>query len=324
MEAQWPTLRQGGDPFLGGMQRQAQFESAEQNNYLNQIIAKQKYEQEQQMHPVTLADTQSQTKARNAGIPSITADSILKANQAHVSTQTLDAQVDARHKKIASEISDDKLKVAENHIHQQLATLPIGSPEHTQAVKRWENLGKIREEKQKLDNAKAVAKIHEVGATERNQANIDAGRWSKKDKMSFELKLQTEGDPVKKLQLLNTGLHMAIQAGDVESAQLYSRMLNDPQLVNAAALNNRTPNVEGKPGTVNVPATTKGKVPANQPLPMGSNAVIPTTGVPTATPAPTAKPQFSGKRVTVIKDGKSFSLPEEQIEAAKAQGYTIK
>jgi hypothetical protein len=313
MEAQWPTLRQGGDPFLGGMQRQTQFEAAEQNNYLNQLLAKQKYDQEQQKFPHDVADLQSQTSARLAGIPGIMDSNRIKNVEADVAENTRSAQIQAKHSKIATEISDDQLKQAENHIGQRIATLPMGSPEHQQAVKQWENLGKIRELKTKLDAEKAMVGMREGGANERNQANINAGKFREKATLSLEVKIDTEGDPVKKYTLLLDAAQQARQSGDNEKAENY--MARAAYIKNIADAKIAA---DAKPGSVDISKTTKGKVATNP----RKDIAPPSTPTPTATP--TTKPQFSGKRVTVMKDGKSFSLPEEQVEAAKAQGYTLK
>jgi hypothetical protein len=313
MEAQYPGQPMPQENFFSGYQRQAQFENAEQNNYINQLLAKQKYDQDQQKFPHDVADLQSQTSARLAGIPGIMDSNRIKNVEADVAEGSRQQQVEAKRMKIATEISDDKLKQAENHIGQRIATLPMGSPEHQQAVKQWENLGKIREIKMKLDAEKAMVAMREGGATERNQANINAGKFDPKATLSLEVKIDTEGDPVKKYTLLLDAAQQARQSGDNEKAENY--MARAAYIKNIADAKIAA---DAKPGSVDISKTTKGKVATNP----RKDIAPPSTPTPTATPA--AKPQFSGKRVTVMKDGKSFSLPEEQVEAAKAQGYTLK
>lgn len=270
-------------------------------------------DQSQQMNPLLvqqqrLVNTGKDTSNQEAGLT-------LKRNKA-VHSYNLDADQRAAILKIG----EDQLKTAQQKIDLDYAS---GDPVRIERAKHGEQwLSTVRAEKRKNDakmEKERYKQMQETGrATERNATTLEAQRIAGQSRTDVAgMKGANKGVTDIKQAVLSgkmspanaaVAFHgAAMTAADPEDRALYAQMASDYE-----TLAKQMP-AAGNAGKIDTPAVAG--LPAVQ-QPSAFNGGQP--------PAPTPKLSAPAGRTAIYKGGKAFSVPDNQVKDALAQGYTIK
>lgn len=117
LSAQYPTnlqaLYTSGSPILAGMAQQ-QFDTAQANETQNMSLAKQLYQQSQDLHPLELQQRNLQNLTSQAQLPGMQADSASKVLKTDRELQTQGDAIAQLKAKLKAEASDSDLKILNN------------------------------------------------------------------------------------------------------------------------------------------------------------------------------------------------------------------
>ncbi len=235
-------------------------------NLLNRQQAQQSMAFDAQEQPFKLDQMGLANQTTREQLPGVTADSSLKQDKATLSRNTLSEQHKATFSKLAKEVSDDDLAVAENGVKQMLTSDNPQIQAHGKTL--FNSLYEIRKERDKLaiQGGNSIALAKETGNQARltEQQAADNGKYKKASKYGISLsqRLDAETDPRKKLGLLVEAAQMASQEGNQEAAAEFTQRAQALQPLVQQWLN-----ANPKAGAVDIGKTAPGiSVNETQPL----------------------------------------------------------
>lgn len=214
---------------------------------------------------------------------------------------------------------------------RQFVQLGTANPQQLIAVQN-----KIREDIAKHSTEMAVARegtnrsvqvanIHEAGATARNDANINAGKFNRTKIVTNQAQFLKENDPVKKVSLARQFAVEALTNNDMDEFRKW-KFMEESLMPLAQAKLNAAP----KPGTPDLNAMSDGRVPVNPSVDIRAPNLPPSGGrqQPTSvTPNDTARisQSLQGRTVGEIKQAFPIyaNIPDEQLRERIKQKFGV-